>query len=156
MMMININNNTNNNNNYYYYYYYYNSSGSGRGRGRGSGSGSRLVVVVVVVVVVLDVVVVMLLLVETYPQIETDDNTSMSNLIHVVDEVTAGSVGAEAATVKRPTEFRLVARMSVDRPQLGDPVSELALVPVPARAARLLVRPTQLGLVSVACHTAAA
>jgi len=65
-----------------------------------------------------------------------------------VDEVTAWSVGAETARVKRPTELRLVARMTVDRAQLADAVRELALGAVAARPAGLGVRPTQLGLVA--------
>ena len=71
-----------------------------------------------------------------------------TKLVDVVDEVTSRSVGAESSRVERATQLRLVARMPVDRPQLGDAVSELALVAVPTRAARLLVRPTQLGLVA--------
>jgi len=69
-------------------------------------------------------------------------------LVDVVDEVTARSVGAEAARVERAAELGLVARMAVDGAQLGDAVRELTLAAVPTRAARLLERPTQLGLVA--------
>jgi len=69
-------------------------------------------------------------------------------LVDVVNEVAARTVGAEAASVEGPAQLSLVARMTIYRAQLQDAVRELTLLAVATRAARLLVRTTQLGLVA--------
>jgi len=66
--------------------------------------------------------------------------SSTLNLVDVVNEVTARTVRAEATRVKRSTEFRLVARMTINRSQLGSSVCKLTFVAVPTRSSRLLVR----------------
>ena len=64
-----------------------------------------------------------------------------------MNEVAAGSVGAESDGVVGATQVGLVLRVSVHRPQLGVSVRELALVSVLAGSV-LLVRSAQLRLVA--------
>jgi hypothetical protein len=60
-----------------------------------------------------------------------------AHLVERVDEVAAGSVGAEADAVVGAAHVRLVLGMAVDGAQLGEPVRELALLTVLAHAVLL-------------------
>ncbi len=60
-----------------------------------------------------------------------------AHLVQRVDEVAAGTVGAEADAVVGAAHVRLVLGMAVDGAQLGEPVRELALLTVLAHAVLL-------------------
>jgi len=64
-----------------------------------------------------------------------------------VNEVAAGSVGAESDGMVGPTQVGLVLGVSVDGSELRQSVSELALLAVLAGTV-FLVRPAQLRLVA--------
>lgn len=72
---------------------------------------------------------------------------SGARLLSVVDEVAPGPVRTEADRMEGAAEFSLVFRVPLQIAQLAHAVRELALVAILA-GARLLVRPTQLGLVA--------